>query len=385
MPAPPMLFADARRLQGQPLDPPTLPQVRAVLADPGGLEVDLDGFSRAYEDWADAPHDEAARPEWMQFATRDSTLAWIKDQGAAGRLIRFNCVWRNAKGLRRHYLHLDAPRRGGLLRRAPKKGTGRWLQNIPKCIRKVGLRAPEGRVLVQVDIKSAFPTLMGHAAGDAVLLQDVGGDFHDDVATALGIPRAVAKVINNGLVGLMGPEELHKQFLKAGLDATEEQAKSWHRAWWSRYAASRQLIAVLRERWKQAVSKDPRGLAYGLYPMVVIAPDGQQIRYSPAEVAGAPLPHGVRRGFPSMVSAVWQSIEATATDLAILDLHQHRDTIGLKLVLGTYDGLLYSAPVEHADEAEQLVGRAVETATSHLGYGARVETLSHEYWWSPDQ
>ncbi len=115
---------------------------------------------------------------------------------------------------------------------------------------------------------------------------------------------------------------------------------------------------------------------------MIIASDGQEIIYGKAEVAGANLPNGKKFGFPSMVSAIWQCIEATAMDLAMLDLHQDRDKTDLKLVLGMYDGLMYSAP---EDTAERLAGRvqeAIEAALRRIGYPGNVATIVHRYWWS---
>jgi hypothetical protein len=352
--------------------------MRSVLADPGVLEVELDAFRAASQAWI-ASQDRASDddlPEWLQMASRLPTLTWIEKQ----QTVSYNVVWRNKKGFRRHYLNVEEPR-GLLVGKMPatRRSPTRWLMNVPKCIRKVGLRAPEGRLLVLGDIKSAFPTFMCRAAQDAVLFQDLNGEFHRDVATALGIPYVAAKVVNNGLVGLMGPVELHRQFTKAGLHVTWAQSDAWHAAWWGRYASSRLVVEVLQARWCQAISRNGSGIQ-GLRPMVIIAPDGQQIRYSRAEVAGARLANGATRGFPSMVSAIWQCIESTAQDLAILDLHQHRDRIGLRFVLGMYDGLVYSVPERHAAEAEVLVRQAMLAATARIGYGARVTTEVNRYW-----
>ena len=388
----PLLFADTRRPEVPPLVPLKAAQVRVALTNCGGLEVDLPAFDAAYTAWcaemqARGQEPDQDLPKWLQFVGRNPTLLWLREQGAAGNLVRFNCVWRNAKGFRRHYLHVDddLPLLVGKCPKVLRHGNTRsvrWLMNVPKCIRKVGLRAPAGRVLIQGDIKSAFPTFMCRAAQDAVLFSDLDGEFHDDVAAALGIPRMAAKVINNALVGLMGPSELHRQFHKSGLNVTLAQAATWHAAWWGRYAASRSVIEVLQTRWRQALRVGPHGGITGVHPMLIVAPDGQKIRYSPAEVAGAPLPHGTKRGFPSMVSAIWQSIEATAQDLAVLALHEQQARIGLLFVLGMYDGLIYSVPEEHADAGARLVREAMLAATARIGYGARVTTVVHRYWWS---
>ncbi len=374
-----LLFADARRPEVAPLVAMTPAQMRVAFTDPGVLEVDSTAFSAACRAWIAEPQHRAPDgdlPEWLQMASRLPTLTWIEAQ----RTVRYNCVWRNRKGFRRHYLNVEAPT-GLLVGKIParRRSPTRWLMNIPKVIRKVGLRAPEGRLLIQGDIKSAFPTFMCRAAQDAVLFQDLHGDFHGTVAAALGIPRDAAKIVNNGLVGLMGPRELHTQFTKASLQVTPVQAAAWHAAWWGRYVASRCVVETLRARWGQATSRNGAGVQ-GLRSMTITAPDGQVIRYSRAEVAGARLPNGVTRGFPSMVSAIWQCIEATAQDLAILDLHRHRDRIGLRFVLGMYDGLIYSAPEQHAAEAEALVRRAMLDATARIGYGARVTTAVDRYW-----
>ena len=388
---PALLFADTRFLLPAPLPRLTAKLMTPVFKDPGALEVDVPAYIAAHQDWIldlSAREPDSHLPVWLQYAARDATLMWIQSRGVTSNLIRFNQVWRNKRGFRRHFLAVDSP--GALIvgtcPRAVKYEDGsrsvRFLQNIPKRIRRVGLRAPAGRILIQADIKSAFSVFMAHGAHDVVLHEDLGRNFHQVVADALGISRDRAKIVNNGLIGLMGSERLHKEFGKAGLDTTLKEARQYHRSWWNRYAASKRLKAALRANWKKAVIVTPDDVVHGLQPMMIIAPDGQEVRYSKAEVAGAKLPNEKTVGFPSMVSAIWQCIEATAMDLAMLDLHRDRGRTGLKLVLGMYDGLMYSAPEDHARDGALRVAAAIEEALRRIGYPGNVETVVHRYWWS---
>ena len=113
--------------------------------------------------------------------------------------------------------------------------TGRYtstdpnLQNIPADKEFRGFfRAPEGRVLVDVDYSQLELRVFAAMSNDAKMIAafEAGWDYHDLVAKMTGCTRRQAKVINFGIIYGMAAATL-----AADLGITEEEAGAYLRGW----------------------------------------------------------------------------------------------------------------------------------------------------------
>ena len=179
----------------------------------------------------------------------------------------------------------------------------------------------------------------------------------------------MAKVLNNATIGLAGAGELQRHMKLAGIEVTFDYAHQVRTAWWGRYAAA----AALRDRLELAVAS----AAAQRQALQLIAPDGRALRFSPAEVAGATLPNGKIMGFTTIFSAIWRCIEGLVIDTAI---EQLAPSSQIKLVTGMYDGLVYTAPEDMADDAAKAVRDALVWAMWRVGVPGRVKARPDRFW-----
>ena len=334
-------------------------EVLSWLQQPDHLVVDVPAFEVAYAAWRRDQQSRDRRteqvPPWDQPEVRIALCDWVLDQGRAGRRLRYTTVRRERQGGRRYYLWIDDARKVEVFgRNLPKTYAGavvRYLQSIPKVVRRAGLRAADGRVLVQGDLDRANLRFLAAMSGDQVLADDLAhDDLHQRVADRLEVPRAVAKVINQSMVGLVGVPGLVDHLSSTGGPTGAACARQLKAAWWGRYAAADSFRQRLQERCGQAALEQRA--------VKITAPDGRSFRFSPTEVAGAPLPGGRSMGFPSVFSSIFRAIEGLVTDIALDCLSRRRGDLDLRLVIGMFDGLLYSAPADRGAEAAAAVQEA---------------------------
>jgi hypothetical protein len=355
--------------------------VETWFTDPGHLIFDRDGLQAGYDKWQLSIGERPIPPDRPSWATADAVKGYcghLLGLAEASSPLSFTTVWREAQGGRRYFVKVEGANQLDVLGKSPKSkypnSSMIWLQMIPKKVRRTGLRAPAGRTLIQVDIKSAFLQFMACWSGDPLLTNDLAEDVHSRIAQALEIDRDTAKVINNSLVGLAGVKALRKNFRRAGIEVTGDYAKQLHDEWWARY----ERATCLRDTAQYRVAHEAH---YGR-GVRVRAPDGRVFRFSPAETAGRVLDNQQQRGFTSIFSSFWRAIEGVVMDMAIACLHSFRATHDLRFVLGMFDGLLYSAPADRATELELAAKQAVEWAMASVGVPGRAETIVDPYWLS---
>lgn len=367
-----------------PLRAFTHAEVQTWFRDPGHLVLDPGGLERGYVAWrqwiatrpprTDAPP-WSQRPERMKLC--DRLLAWARE----GRPLHYTTIWRERQGGRRYFVWVDQATRvevfGGWPKPKYRKAEVLWPQQIPKKVRRVGIRAPAGRLIIQVDINRAFLQFLACWSRDQQLVAALASqDFHQSVADQLGVERKVAKVVNNSLVGLAGARGLQENLQREGIPATLDYTKQLHDSWWSCFPAA----ADLRDRARNHV----RSAANQGSGVQLVAPDGRTFSFSPAEASGTVLDNNRKKGFPSIFSSFWRAIEGVVTDLAIADLHQYRATHDLQFVLGMFDGLVYTAPESTAQQFATLAKQVVEKAMARLGLPGTASTTVHPFWWSDE-
>ena len=258
------------------------------------------------------------------------------------------------------------------------KGSALWLQQIPKVVRRVGVRAPPGRSLIQVDISHAFLQFLARWSGDPELLADLASkNYHEAVASRLGVLRPAAKTVNNAIVGLAEGSTISRHLAANGVQMSTAAAQALVNDWWRRYHHAAMLNQTA-DHWIRTAGLQGQ-------PVQVVAPDGRRFSFSKKEVPGLELPNGHRKGgVRGIISSFWRAIEGAVMDLAIADLARYRDSHDLRFVLGMFDGLVYSAPEGVAEAYAPGLQRAVENAMARAALAGKATTTVHPYWWSKD-
>lgn len=288
--------------------------------------------------------------------------------------IRYECIWRERHGGRRHAVAVEPPWTGKLIvgdRGKPSRAI--YLQQVPRLVRQQGLRAAPGRVLVMGDMDRANLGFLAALAGDDVLMADLAaGDPHQAVADALGVERQVGKVANNALCGLAGPEGLRFALGEKGSAIGLDHATDLVRSWRARYAKS----AALQDGFTQRVGY----IAATNQGLCVRAPDGRRFTFDRAQVRGVVLKNGRSHGPKSIWSSLLRSMEGCALDFALNGLRKLRRHTDLTLVLPMFDGGVWSVPEEHAEEAVESVREALVAGLSAVGVTGTATAWSSTYW-----
>jgi hypothetical protein len=161
--------------------------------------------------------------------------------------------------------------------------TGRYtstnpnLQNVPTDSEFRGFfRAPEGRVLVDVDYSQLELRVFAALSGDAKMIAafEDGWDYHDLIVQRLGCTRRQAKAVNFGIIFGMGAATLAAELgvddLTAGeyLRGWDEQAPTgaaWRVCLPRRYAAEQGLRTA--RRWIDYLDDDDADATASTRPM----------------------------------------------------------------------------------------------------------------------
>jgi hypothetical protein len=205
-----MLLADLAALPPEPLPCVSAEVARSWFVDPDELVIDPPGFARAYALWKAEHAGDPAKDDQPPWARREARIALCDKLArwpAEGPPLRYTTVWRERQGGRRYFLRVEGALEVELFGRWPadkhRGAEALYLQQIPKKVRRLGIRARDGRHFIQLDINRAFLQFLARWSGDEALLADLSStDFHAAVAQVLGITRPAAKVLNNSLVGL---------------------------------------------------------------------------------------------------------------------------------------------------------------------------------------
>ena len=82
----------------------------------------------------------------------------------------------------------------------------------------------------------------------------------------------------------------------------------------------------------------------------------------------------------SIISSLWRAVEGAVLDRTLRLLLPRKASVGLRLALTMYDGLLMAAPEAHADAAVQVVEDTMQTALKETGITTGV-TIEHRAQW----
>ena len=280
---------------------------------------------------------------------------------------------RERQGGRRHLIHIPGQVDLRLVGKPPQAEGARWIQQIPRVVRHPGLRAAQGRVRVLGDIDAANLSFLAAVARDPVLQADIdAGDPHQQIADGLGVDRAVGKLMNNALVGLITPVGLRLALADKGFAVDDARAAKLHGAWWSRYAKAARVRDALRGRFDRARAEG-RGVR-------ITAPDGRSFTFSRSQVRGQRLGVAESTSWKSVFSSIWRAIEGTALDYALALLHRQRADLDLRLVVTMFDGLVYSSPADQVEVAREAVRDALVAGLAAVGVRGSASVSSGRYW-----
>ena len=383
---------DGTRFPPEPLAKFSMRTMRSFIGNPDPLVVEpgaLDDALKALEASPPSPDEDERHPEARR-ASQVAACRWLLQEGLAGRPVTFTTCLRERQGGRRYYINV--PGQTGVQfvsrkpRQIPSRPPFRWLQMIPRAVRSVGLRASDDRVLVQGDLSNAFPHILGAISGDAKLLADVQADLHDRVAARLGISRDGAKVVNNSIVGGIGVPGLMGQ-----LDVDHAEAAAVKHDWWALYAVADAYWRDMDAYWRwaggfpgsdRAEEQRRAGLRHER-ALRVITPDGRPFTFSASDVAGIRRLNGKRISMLTAMSAILRCVEGTVMDIAVAQISwmARKQGLDLRFVLGTYDGVIYSAPGDRAAEARAILELALPWAIKAVtGQAGRAKVWASRFW-----
>jgi len=361
-----ILLANLRRRLGATIPTYTTTEVRSWFAAAAPLYIDPDGLDQGITAWQ-------ATTTTTDLAERSPLISWLKDLAHTGRPLSFSTVYRERQGGRRHLIHIPGQVDLQLVGKPPQSQGAQWIQQIPRLVRRSGLRAAPGRVLILGDIDAANLSFLAAVARDPVLQADIdAGDPHQRLADGLGVDRAVGKLMNNALVGLITPVGLRMALADEGFAVDHARAVGLHNAWWSRYAKAAGLRDALRGRFDRA-REEGRGVR-------IIAPDGRSFTFSRSQVRGQRLGVEESTSWKSVFSSIWRSIEGCVLDHALALLHRRRADLDLRLVITMFDGLVSSAPAGRVVEAETAVLDALVAGLAGVGVRGSASVSSGRCW-----
>jgi hypothetical protein len=223
----------------------------------------------------------------------------------------------------------------------------------------------EGRRFIDADYSAAHLTIAGVRSGDAALQEGLaGGRCYEDLAAevlpsldpALGrktVKRLALSQINGGSVKTV------REQLARIVDAPARVAEAFVKAWKARYPDLQQYIrAVLREAER--------------------AGDVFEVRTLTGRVVKIPVAGG--RALAGL-SAQWSSVEAEALDWVLERFDERLGSLGARLVLPMFDGLLLDAPASAAAQVAEAASRLMVEAMAAVGVpGALVKTEIRGRW-----
>lgn len=377
---------DLREVLGAQLPKLSREDVERVYGSPATLHFDAADLMGRIDTWERA---QGRAPE--DSASSGTVVGFLRAEALRGAsTVFYNCTSREEHGGRRVAWfvpgHTGRAALSGSGAAAIKSGPHYQLQAIPRVLRPA-FRAQPGRVLVDVDLESAFAAAAAAVTRDPQLTEDVALGVHQIVGDLLagsdGTPerrRRLGKLVNGTMLCGGTWSTIRDAYAEVGVNVSATPDTQWAGAWeWWR--ARYNVLTAWMDSWHARCLGTRTGLT-------VTRVDGGRFSFSPAELNGGAAKYtsfheGAGRqlaAYRSTLSAIWRAVESPILDRALV-LTADRAGRDVRLVLPMFDGALFEVDQHRGYERAGELRRAFNDAARESGVLVRAVAKAPSSGW----